>query len=93
MVVRPFQNVGSGWEALPVCWERSEGPPGVLGVVRSPSRSVFSGQQSLPQCRMWSTGLPDCREWLACPPGVSRVVGRLSQRVGRGRQALRKCRE
>ena len=61
----------------------------MLGVVGSPSRSVLSGQQSLPQCRVWSAGLPDCREWLACPPGVSGVVSRPSQRVGRGWQVPR----
>ena len=74
------------------------------GVVRSPSRSVLSGQQSLQQRRVWSAGLPDCREWLTCPPEVSGVVGRLFQRVsgvvdrpswsaGSGQYALPKCRE
>ena len=55
----------------------------MLGLVGRPSRSVLSGQQSLPQCRVCSEG----------PLVVSREVSSPSRSVGSGRYSLPECLE
>ena len=63
----------------------------MLGLVGRPSQSVLCGQQSLPQCRVWSRALLQCQEWSSGPPTVSGVVGRPCQSVGGDLEALPEC--
>ena len=61
---------GSVWEALPDVQggqeapkdvqERSRGPPGFPGVVRSLFRMSGSVWKALPDVREWSEGIPVC---------------------------------